>query len=350
MYCLFKCEYIKGHKEIVDDLIEKIVKNFLDNEAKITLFDKLAYIYDKKILKQLITKIQLSIEEKNILLDNIINKKIRKDNCSDFFEVIQILLNNEILDITSLNNNETTLLHSICNKKNTIDIEEKEYLELLKFLLDNKNISINDINAKDKDGNTALDSVIKSSNFRIAYLLARRFQNKNLLLKDENKGKLLENVALTCNFNLFLKLYKPDFLDPKSNLYVPNLFENACIGGNKEIIEVMINSLKIENLEYKDISKLFNSLYRSIKPNINTINLLTNLVNKNKINNLKNIFDVRKNKGQGSDQTSIYRSFEYDNNKNVNKMTDFVYSKITNKEIKNEQTFLLYKIDYNDSD
>ena len=250
------------------------------------------------------TDINSIINAKTKLIENIQSirqKKIKNDN------------ENELLEITNLENSIDDNNHNLINSELSLNKNKEQKKELLKkkYILD-KNFEI-ELSKTEKFNNDIID--IKN---KIKY-------NKKLLIDNsqsiknikENTEKELKNLEI--ENNNFIKSNKEKLYNMLNNI---NEFKNKNVYDNNRLINKINKNQEVikyyYNLNIKDYDKKLDNRFKNVNNLINFLKQKNNLKNKKKLNNkiLKELYF----KLEGENEKLLLENERYFLQKNKNIM------------------------------
>jgi ankyrin repeat protein len=255
------CE--NGHVQIVKYLLSKGVNIYiLDSKGNTSLQCSVVSNQKDENKREEIVK---------CLIDEIILKRKKKKNGIISFscysnnygyetlrnkKIARMLIENEIIDSDCKDKRGLTLLHDLC-----MDLDSKENLEFMKYLVEDNNV---DINALDAMKNTALHSNLlhdeNDSGETIKYLVDK---GADLSIKNEDGNTVLFIAAYRQNINavkyLLLKGANIEIKNftvfhvaaEKVNLEMFKIFESYCCAS--DVVEISANTHHFESLIYHAI-------------------------------------------------------------------------------------------------
>ena len=250
------------------------------------------------------TDINSIINAKTKLIENIQSirqKKIKNDN------------ENELLEITNLENSIDDNNHNLINSELSLNKNKEQKKELLKkkYILD-KNFEI-ELSKTEKFNNDIID-IKKKIKYNKKLLIDNSQSIKNI---KENTEKELKNLEI--ENNNFIKSNKEKLYNMLNNI---NEFKNKNVYDNNRLINKINKNQEVikyyYNLNIKDYDKKLDNRFKNVNNLINFLKQKNNLKNKKKLNNkiLKELYF----KLEGENEKLLLENERYFLQKNKNIM------------------------------
>ena len=362
---------IHSLKNLKSESLQKNIKKYLLEDEYLSVFPLNNDKQKMKILKDSKNKKSIKYQNQNIKYNEDKYKKINNNNIAN---KKQIKSGNSAYSKNFMNNYQSEhILNTISNHNKKVDFYSN--FKNNNNLVQNKNSNISKkiSNEKNNKNRELSFNLAQENNSSIKDLLSlkkiKNLKNKYILQSPdvnlENGGRNTNNYQTKKNNPLTTRI-KLDIMaeENKNNIrknhtkYVVNISNNNANKKNKNNSNSRKRIIYIENNHLKNMNTK-SLLYNSLSPNCQSIK---QLVDKSKINNIKEMYDNINYNNQGRNTYNIYSSSK--NNYNTNNISNInnninininsnsnkaFYKKIQRENVRDKRSIGESTINYNDN-
>ena len=359
---------IHSLKNLKSESLQKNIKKYLLEDEYLSVFPLNNEKQKMKILKDSKNKKSVKYQSQNIkynedkykkiINNNIANRKQVKGGNSGYAKNLNNYQSEHILNTISNHNKKVDFYSSVKNNNNVVQNK-------------NSNISNKKVSNEKNNKNRELSFNLAQDNSSIKDLLSlkkiKNLKNKFILqspdLNFENGGRNTNNYPTKKNNPLTTRIKldimaeeNKNYIRKNQTKYIVNTSNSNANKKNKNNSNSRKRIIYIENNNLKNVNAK-SLLYNSLSPNCQSIK---QLVDKSKINNIKEMYSNLNYNNQGRNSYNIYSSSK--NNYNTNNISNInnninininsnkaFYKKIQRDNVKDKRSIVEGTINYNDN-